>query len=295
MPKAADDKQVTTELVEQKNTLPATTNDDGGWEEYAGAGLEGTTADSFSIPFLTILQKGSPQVDETSGAAVQGAKAGMLFETVSGKMYDGKAGVRFVHCAQRRTFLRWRPRGVEGAGFRGEVQPEKVPAMINSGELMEVESRLYFKGDGHFNEKKNDRLADTRNHYILIVNDDDSWTQALLSLTSTQIKKSKMLLALFDQLKGRNAAGKTFKLPTFSRYVRMTTVPESNDAGSWYGAHFELEGPVARDSEIAMAAAEFNKLILSNQVPVKYDDAVNEERSGGGRGEKILDSEDVPF
>jgi hypothetical protein len=35
---------------------------------------------------------------------------------------------------------------------------------------------------------------------------------------------------------------------------------------------------------------------LSNQVPVKYDDAVNEERgNNSGRGEKVLDEHDIPF
>ena len=56
----------------------------------AGSGMEGATSESFAIPFLSVLQKGSPQVDEASGAAIEGAKAGMLWDNVAGRMFDGK-------------------------------------------------------------------------------------------------------------------------------------------------------------------------------------------------------------
>ena len=80
--------------TEKETALPATaantavaTMDMSMFAEDAGAGMEGATAESFAIPFLGVLQKGSPQVDEASGVAIEGAKAGMLFENEIGRAH----------------------------------------------------------------------------------------------------------------------------------------------------------------------------------------------------------------
>jgi hypothetical protein len=284
--------------VQKSPSLPVAEDDEIDWSEHAGKGLEGTTQESFSIPFLTVLQKGSPQVDETSGVAVEGAKAGMLFETVSGRMYDGKKGVVILPCASRMVYLRWRPRGMEGAGFRGEFLPEQVAEMRNKGEVVDHEGRLYFPSDdGSVNEKRNDRLADTRNHFVIIVDEETgNWTQALMSLTSTQIKKSKNLLAMLQGVKRTNREGKLFTPPTFANMVRVTTVPESNDMGSWFGVQFRIEGMVPKSrQEWLLAAVEFNRLIIEGNAPAaKYDEAMGGSSSSESRAAKI-NEEDVPF
>src|SRR5690606_32458036 len=115
-------------------------------------------------PFLMTLQKGSPQVDEASGVAIEGAKAGMFFDNVTGQMYDGKAGVQIVPCAYRRVFIRWGSEA-SGEGFKGELEPETVAEMRARGEIKELDNRLYIPlEDGTVNEKRCDRLSDTRNH-----------------------------------------------------------------------------------------------------------------------------------
>ncbi len=270
--------------------------------DYAGAGLEGTTQDSFAIPFLTVLQKSSPQVDQDSGVALPEARAGMIYNTVTGKLYDGKKGITLIHCAQRRVFLRWRPRGMEGAGFRGEVMPENVAEMRAKGQIIEHENRLYAPShDGSPpNDKRNDRFADTRNHYVLVVEDDESTTQALLSLTSTQIKKSKNLLALLANVKRKHPkTGRMVTPATFDNLIRMTTVPESNDSGSWSGVKFEMIGPIPEDHDDWFeAAVEFYELVKKDNVTVRYDEDVVADkpaRSGGGRGGADIDADDIPF
>src|SRR4051812_47524770 len=65
-----------------------TTVDDSMYEADANAGLEGAKATDFAIPFIVVLQKGSPQVDEQSGQAIEGARQGMLYNTVTGRLYD---------------------------------------------------------------------------------------------------------------------------------------------------------------------------------------------------------------
>lgn len=249
--------------------------------EDAGAGMEGATAESFAIPFLSVLQKGSPQVDEASGVAIEGAKAGMLFENVTGKMFDGKTGVTIVPCAYRRVFLRWAPKGSDGAGFKGELAPERVAEMRARGEISELDGKLYIPmPDGTVSDKKCDRISDTRNHYVLLVDDETgAWKEALMSLTSTQIKKSKMLMSALASVKVQGASG-VFTPPTFANTVRVLTTPESNDKGTWFGLKFELAGQVSRP-ELYAAAKAFHASVAKGTVIAKYEEAGEQTETKG--------------
>lgn len=292
----AKQQKVSTEVSVKESKrevmLAAETMDPALFAADSGHGMEGADADSFAIPFLSALQKGSPQVDETvNGGAdlVEGAKAGMLYESVSKKIVDGKKGVLIVPCAFRRVFLRWGPRGGDGAGFKGELTPEAVAEKRANGKgadkIVDLDGKLYFPNPetGEINPKKNDRVADTRNHYVLIVDEETGEAkQALLSLTSTQIKKSKALMALLSEvrLKGPNGS---FMPPTYANLVRVTTTAESNDQGSWYGVKFELEGTVS--STVYAAAKAFHASVLKGQVAVKYED----EASGASSSSEHAD------
>lgn len=238
----------------------------------AGAGMECATSESFAIPFLGVLQKGSPTVDEALPTYVEGHKSGMLYENVTGRTFDGKVGVILVPCAYRRVFLRWGPKGVEGSGFKGELTPEAVAQLRADGRVVDLDGRLYFPlPDGTVNDKKCDRVADVRNHYCLLVDEKTgAWTQVLLSLGSTQIKKSKMLMSALASVKLTGAAG-MYTPPTFANYVRCVSVPESNDKGAWHGMKFELSGCVGR-VELYAAAKAFHASVAAGHTQAKYDD-----------------------
>ena len=49
----------------------------GSWDQFAGQGQEGAEAGDYAIPYLTILQKLSPAIDE-----VEGAKAGQILSLI---------------------------------------------------------------------------------------------------------------------------------------------------------------------------------------------------------------------
>lgn len=255
-------------------------------EDY-GAGFEEATADAYAIPFLRVLQKGSPEVDENEGAYVKGAKAGMLYNTVTGDLFPGKEGALLVPCHFQQRFIRWAPRG-GGGGFKGEFMPDEVAAMRSNGEVAEGDDgRMYFPDEkGNVDEDECDRLQDTRNHFVLLIDSDGIGHQALMPLASTQIKKSKQLMAM---LGNRRVVvdGELKQRPTYSALLRVTTVPESNDQGSWFGVKFTLEGDV-EDPMIMAMAKEFYKVCAAGKARVDYarmDPAPGEadaEGSGGG-------------
>lgn len=239
----------------------------------AGVGMEGADAQSFAIPFLSALQKISPQCEEADAKFIPEAKGGMLYNSVTSELYDGKAGIIFLPAAYQRRFLRWGPRGGEGAGFRGELTVEQVAAMEESGKAIRVDGALLVVDEnGDANPKKCDRLADVRNHFGILVNEaTGSYMRVLLSLGSTQIKKSKLLMSLLSNVKVKAASGAMVTPPTFANKVRITTVPESNDKGSWYGYKFALEGFVSVP-EHYNEAREFHRTIASEGVRVNYDE-----------------------
>lgn len=275
-PAAAESKTPKNEVAVQERgaLVQADAADDALFAADAGAGMENTSAESFAIPFLNVLQKGSPQVDESvNGGAdvVEGAKQGMLYDNVSKVLFDGKEGVLIVPCAYRRVFIHWGPRAGEGAGFKGELTEAEVAEMRKAGKVAEVDGKLIVPDkDGVIDPKKCGRISDTRNHYILIVDPETgAGRHAVLSLTSTQIKKSKGLMAALAAIRLNGARG-PFTPPTFANLVRVTTTPEQNDHGSWYGVKFDIEGRVSKG--LYEEAKAFHDLALKGKVDVKYED-----------------------
>lgn len=243
----------------------------------AGGGMENATAESYAIPFLSVLQKTSPQVEEDG---IPDAKPGMIFDSVTERLYSGKTGVLFIPCAYRRVFVRWGAKEA-GGGFKGEVAPEIVAKMRDSGHAVEMDGQLYVPGeDGKVNPKTSDTLKDTRNHYVLVVEEDGTFRTALISMSSTQVKKSKLLMSALAAIKLNGAKG-PFTPPTFANLVRAKTVTESNDKGSWSGWRFELEGQIT-DPMLYEAAKAFNKAVLGGEVRARYED--NTEPAAGAEG-----------
>lgn len=256
-------KDVTT--VEDKNVLPAEFD----YAADAGAGMEGTDKESFAIPFLRVLQKISPQVDEADAAYIEGAKGGQFFNSVNQKCYDGKEGVTFLHCAYQRRFLRWAPRG--DGGFKGEYLPEDVAAMRDRGEVKMVEGEGLFVADenGEVNPKKSDRLVDTRSHFGILYDEATGEAhQVLMPLSSTQIKKSKMIMSMINSVKVKGPNG-LITPPTWVNKIKLTSVLESNDSGSWYGIRPELDGFI-QSKDVYDIAKAFHQAIAAGEAKANF-------------------------
>lgn len=248
---------MTAKAMQKKDQLPATID----FSDDIGKGFEGADRESFAIPFLAVLQKISPQCDEGDAEYIPGAKAGMIVNTVTKELFDGDEGVTFVPAAYTRRFVRWAPRGASG-GFKGELLPEDVKQKLADGEFVQADdSPLIWVPDesGKVNEKKSDRVADTRNHFCILT----TGQQVMLSLASTQIKKSRTLMSALDMVRFN---GK--KPPMWANVVRATVRQESNDQGTWYGWHFALEGFV-QDADIYAAARDFHETVMAGDV--EYD------------------------
>lgn len=220
-------------------------------EVDAGSGLDEATSEDIAIPFLTILQKGSPQVDPSDGAHVDGATPGAVFNTVTGELFEGAVaeGIDVIPCYFRREVIEWRLR--EKGGGLVAVHPKDTPLL---GECTRDNKNRDVRQDGQTH------LVVTANHYVLLP---DGQT-AVISMSSTQLKKSRKWNTMMSTLRvqGRNGA---FNPPTFSHLYRLRTVPEKNDKGSWMGWSI-TQGKMLEDAALYKQAKAFAELVRSGAV-----------------------------
>lgn len=217
----------------------------------AGAGMEGADKDSFAIPFITVLQGLSPQLE-----TIDGAKPGLLLNTITNELYTD---ILVVPCAFQRRFVRWAPREA-GGGYKGDYSPID----IETGKILSVPNE---KGQPTID---GDLLKDTRNHFVLVQNASNSseWKPALISLSSTQIRKSKRWMSLIQGIEMRDANGKPFTPPSFSHIYRIKTVKEENHQGSWWGVEIHLHGAVT-DADLYAKAKAFHASVSAGDVVVQ--------------------------
>jgi hypothetical protein len=91
-----------------KANPPAIINADVFFED-AGVGVQDLNTEDLAIPFLKVLQKMSPELDDLD------VRAGDIFNTVTKDGVSGKEGVRVIPCAYRLEHIEWEPRGT-GSG-----------------------------------------------------------------------------------------------------------------------------------------------------------------------------------
>lgn len=194
----------------------------------ASDGMDGLTAQDYAIPYLTLLQKMSPQTD------THDVKAGQIWNTVTEEAVDSMI---VIPCAYTRNFVEWVPRE-QGGGLVAVHTVDQLP------EHTRVDNKLM--------TKTGNLLVETANHYVIIVSD-DGLDRGLITMTSTQLKKNRRWNSLMAGLKMKDANGNMFTPARYSHQYKLTTQQEKNDQGSWYGWDIELSAPVADQGVYAMA------------------------------------------
>lgn len=248
-------------------------------EEFeGGGGFEGAGTESYAIPFIQVLQKMSPLVDADSPKYVEGAKAGMFYNTVTSELFDGKEGLIIVPCAFKRVFNEWGGREGDG-GFKGSFTPEQFDAMLQNKEVSVLEGKAYRPDkDGHINVKKSNYLADTREHYSLIQHPKTGvYFIGVIALASTLTKASRTLMTMLNTFRVDTPQGKRMP-PTYAHRVKMITIPQTNDKGAWSGVKFELAGLI-QDPATFKEAKEFYLAVNGGAIKADHSktDGANQE------------------
>jgi hypothetical protein len=187
----------------------------------SGAGTSQEKDDNL-IPYLVVLQDGSPQVKKRDPAYIEGAEPGMIMRTDIKRVYSGKDGVVFQPCAFNKKWIEWVPRDTGGGGGAGFVAGyDRMPPNA---------SQKPDKPNHWFLPNGND-IVETRYHFgNLLDAEAGQISPCVIGMSSSQHTVSKSWMALMNQFR----IGGSVIAPSFFRAYRLTTVERKNAKGTWF-------------------------------------------------------------
>ncbi len=209
--------------------------------EDAGAGLENVTPDDLIIPQLKIAQKTNKEVDENDGSFIPGLQVGDIMNNITGEYCRGDQGVTVVPLAYKRVYLEFVDRDA-GGGF--------VTIHENPGILSETTRN----NKGQDELQNGNYIQTTANHYVLLVQNGKT-TPVMIAMASTQLKKSRRWLANMNSLRITRGNGESFTPASYSHLYQLTTVPEKNNKGTWYGWKIDERGKITDGALYSQAKA----------------------------------------
>jgi hypothetical protein len=270
-------------VVEPKSTALSTMTE---FEAYAGMGLEEVRSEDIAIPFLRVLAQLSPQVNKRDGKYVQGAEPGMLFNSVSGELFDGEKGVLVLPCYYNRRYVEWKPRE-KGGGYVSSYDIDNP-----------IAQRTTRNERGEDILPNGNMLTNTAQFFVLVLTDEGP-QQALVTMTSTQLKKARKWLGIIRSQIMRGASGNAFVAPMMANVYRLRTVEERNDKGTWFGFDVAKERQINleddMDHSLFSMAMELSKSVRSGAISIKetdIDSATGHAPAGGGAQHP---DDDIPF
>lgn len=278
---AKTESKTTDVAVKEQNTAMA---EYGAYADYAGAGFENQTSDDYSIPFLQILQALSPQLQENDSL-----RQGMILNTVTGEVWDGKKGIAFVPATTQHVYVEWKPRDA-GGGFVGihEVNSDLVAhAKAASSEY------------GKYNTPDGNELIETFYVYGIALDDDGNASEAVLAFSSTKIKKYKGWMTKAKTIQIPLPDGRRIPAPLFAHRYRLKTVSEKNNKGqffNWDAITFDGENAqqarLLPDDPLFQSAVNIKSMIEQGKARAAYESqapgSADEEAQGAGGGKPVF-------
>ena len=238
--------------------------------EDAGVGQESMDREDYMIPRLQILQSLSPQVNKRDGAHIEGAEAGFILNTVTREAYDGEKGIVVIPINYRRAYIEWKPRGAGGGLIRDHGNDSSILQDCTRDE----ETFRDLTKDGN-------EIVTTAEYYCYVVDVHTGvFTQALIAMSSSQLKKARRWNSMIAQLQIENPKGGLFNPACFWNAYKLTTIPEENDKGSWFGWQIDQmfdssSGGIIKNihngQDIYLAARAFRDQIKQGGVNVSPD------------------------
>jgi hypothetical protein len=209
---------------------------------------------ALQIPFLRILDAKSKTCTPGEVGYDEDARPGMFLNTVTGDLAKKIEVIPVWHYS---TYIEWVPRS-EGGGF------VKDHGFDGGMKLLSTCSKRIIDGK----ESNRDMLTNgndlirTEVYFVLTVNEENQLGQAMITMTSTQLKKSRNWNSRF-RLKVTEVPGqgKVTGAPMFFNTYRLSTQPEKNDFGNWMGYVIEDSRPTLSIPGAYAAAKAFRDTV----------------------------------
>jgi hypothetical protein len=212
-------KTVETQLPAEMDEYLALT------EQYAERGVSFKAEDQL-VPLIYVLQALSPQVEKRGDNYIEGAEAGDFWLRNSlDPIRNGEEGIEAIPVDMFRTWIEWLPNRGGFVARHNEPPGDMVARTIRGDDGSERE--VMMRGNGNL-------VVDTREFYIMV--DGDPY---VFPCSSTKHTFARSWQTMFHRFK-HPTTGKI--LPAFAHKYRLSTVPQSNVKGKWFGLKFEDAG-----------------------------------------------------
>jgi hypothetical protein len=255
-----------------QSSLPAFMDDVG--DDIVGLGNSSDPNDQ-SLPFLGILQSGSPQVKEEDAKYIDGAKPGFILNTGTKQFYaarvsKGEDGVLAIPCGYQKKWVEWKPaRGgfVQNYPFSIELLKElgaRKSKIIQEGKEREV-----------ITVPSGNLLVETAYTFLLI-----DGVPAVLGASSSALGPMRDWMNYRNSL--RDARHRI--RPSFSKVYRLRTVIQTKDQNSWHNWKIDDAGYVT-DETLWNLAKDFAIAVDRDEVQLGRPDYFTDESSSSDHGE----------
>ena len=216
----------------------------------SGMGLETIEKTDLALPFLKLLQSGSDETKKKHAKYVEGAEAGMFYNTVTKKLYNGEKGIEVIPVFYKMTYPEWAPfEKREGRPVHNDRGPEIM------GQTTQNEQNKDMLANGN-------QIIKTANYFVII--NGDKPEKALLTMKSTGLKTSRQWNSLMeDQFENDPKTGKAVPAPMFSRVYKLNSVEQSGSF-TWHTFNVNLLRKVDNASLYQMAR-DFHNSIKGGQ------------------------------
>lgn len=255
------------ELAKVKDpSLPAHLQDLG--DDVATLGNSRAAEDN-TLPFLGILQKGSPQVNKQEPEFIKGAEVGNIINTATKDLFSGETGLPFIPCGIQKNLVEWVPR-TAGGGYV-DTHPYDLAAAREMGATKD--------GDGRIVLPNGNQLVETLYTFGILP---DTMQQAVIGATSTALKPMRDWMALRN---AQRIGGKP--VPSFARSYLLRTVYNKNDKGDWYTWNVGIQDWV-HDEDLFKFALEFAQQIAAGGVRMGRPDQDFTSSAGGAAQDESI-------
>tara|TARA_R100001230_G_C5669045_1_gene173907 strand:+ start:541 stop:1377 length:837 start_codon:yes stop_codon:yes gene_type:complete len=259
-------------------------------EEFAGQGNENITATDVKLPILKVVGSMSDFIKPQSPSYNEKLKIGDIYNSVSGSIYSGDKGVLAVPCYYINTYNEWEERG------QGQGRPY---AIHTDSSIMKNTERGEDNKDWVRGVNKPRRyVEDTGNHFCYLLDENmKPLEQVLITMKSTQKKKSRLWNSMMQTRRMKRKDGTFFQPPSFGTVYKLKTIPESNSKGSWHGWSIDFVD-FLKEQDTFDVCAEFYKQAKESDIFSKVDheeELVKDSSKVQPEVREKKQSEDVPF
>ena len=239
--------QETSDIVKKQGGALATLD----FVKDSGMGLENIDKADLALPFLKLLQSMSDETKKKHAKYVDGAEAGMFYNTVTKKLYNGEKGIEIIPVFYKMTYPEWAP--FEKSEGR-PVHPDRGAEVLQQTTQNDRNKDLLKNGN---------EIIKTANHFVII--NGDRPEKALLTMKSTQLKQSRGWNSLMEnEFEINPKTKKAVPAPIFSRVYKLQSVENSGNF-TWHGYKVSLLGKVENAGIYQMAKDFHNSLKKSSQ------------------------------